>query len=449
MLTWLVSLRLIIILFIALWYSHTRKTSDLPDDNACLDDNLVRLLLACETMENAITVCTDKTSTLTQNKMTTNKGIEISRIEVRKGASAYIFRVAGFPRKSGFQGTLNGISALILTDSGSEINLITQKRALQHRLSIDKSKKYTRKVRLANGGFLKIIGRATAEWGFEDSSGFIHHITFDVVAQCTNDIIVGHNFLQETCSFEERNKHRFIEIPRCMTGNQLFINSIGVSHHRLPILARASEHRRIQVDAIPDTGAEGNIISAAYVRKHRLRVYKTNKIFIFPDGTMQDSLGRVKLDVSFGNNPMQPVTTYFEVMRQCVHGAILGHDFVFDNNVYADNAPCLVETTGDFEFNLVDIAEKPEPNGMISEALCGNFDWADVIVDQQELNRLKEASQIAHDMVVASRTRGRANIPNSTPSTTPALSLPVQPHRQPRRWSRDLNRLRQICQKSG
>ncbi|KAF8253796.1 hypothetical protein K440DRAFT_618273 [Wilcoxina mikolae CBS 423.85] len=148
---------------------------------------------------------------------------------------------------------------------------------------------------------------------------------------------------------------------------------------------------------------------------------------------MQDSLGRVKLEVSFGNNPMQSVTTYFEVMRQCVHGAILGHDFVFDNNVYADNAHCLVETTADFRFNLVDIDEKPELN------------------DQQELNRLKDASQIAHDMVVASRTRRRANIPsltNSTPSTTPAPSLPVQPHRQPRRWSRALNRLRQICQKS-
>ncbi|KAF8253797.1 calcium ATPase [Wilcoxina mikolae CBS 423.85] len=261
-------LLLFVVLLIRFLYSLAWKTSNLPDDylmniliaavtviviaipeglplaitlvlafattRMLKENNLVRVLRACETMGNATTVCTDKTGTLTQNKMTINRGINISRTEVVKGVSAFILRTAvsstqtakinfaadyepasparnlgtreravGLPRKSGFRGMLNGINALMLADSGSEINLITQKLALQHHLSIDKSNKYIRKVRLANGGFLQIIGRATAEWSFEDSSGFIHHITFDVAAQCTNDIIVGHNFLQETCSFEE------------------------------------------------------------------------------------------------------------------------------------------------------------------------------------------------------------------------------------------------------
>lgn len=50
--------------------SNTRSIPAFPPQKMMKDNNLVRHLDACETMGNATAICSDKTGTLTMNRMT-------------------------------------------------------------------------------------------------------------------------------------------------------------------------------------------------------------------------------------------------------------------------------------------------------------------------------------------------------------------------------------------
>jgi len=294
---------------------------------------------------------------------------------------------------SGLSGTLNGIPAILLADSGSDFNIITLACASTYYMEINTSTRDADTIPIANGSELQIIGRTVAEWIFGDSPDQIHLIDFEVVLQCTQNAIVGYHFLQKTGSFEKQKKSRFCRMP-CSRANGLLVYRIGAVYHRLTMLARPYGERDWNyLQAFPDSGAQGNIMSAASVHVYGLTIRSSDTVFIFPDGTEQKSLGRVKMQLSLGSDGA-PITTIFEIMRRCPYDVILGHDFVFDHHVYSDHAHLLMEANSKGRLNLIATG-----NRSLTEGLRDSFQvdraCAKALVDPEFARKL-ERSQLAH-----------------------------------------------------
>ena len=91
--------------------------------------------------------------------------------------------------------------------------------------------------------------------------------------------------------------------------------------------------------AIPDTGAERNVMSLGYALAHGLAISKNRDYLQFADGSWALTQGCVDTHWTFPSGERIPIT--FAVLRDCCSDVILGDDFLEEHRIFEDPASAL------------------------------------------------------------------------------------------------------------
>jgi hypothetical protein len=189
-------------------------------------------------------------------------------------------------------GTLAGRDKSCLPDTGATDNFVRMDYLNSRGIASRPCESHH--VRLPNGKRGTTIGTVNLPFAFRGESE-VHTPDFYVLVRCAKDVIVGSRFLRFTQTFE-----RF--------GHRVLRKLQSVSRRRLCFLAGSERItgtlNGVEVDALPDTGSQAMVVSAAYASKHGLMMKKDvqhQEWFALADGSLVRALGIVEgMDWGYG-----------------------------------------------------------------------------------------------------------------------------------------------------
>ncbi|KAF2472377.1 uncharacterized protein BDR25DRAFT_312927 [Lindgomyces ingoldianus] len=195
-----------------------------------------------------------------------------------------------------------------------------------------------RAFELANGKAARALGKVEAKWRFSAEPERGYDLVFYVLRKCSRHVILGNKFLQETRTMSV-HKQRIRYAKRKML-TQRVVNLIG-NHNKTQRMA--GYLNGVPVLALPDSGAQPNIVSAAFAEANGWEISENHSSLKFADGSVQESLGQVCGTWRFGENDGRETRQLiFEVLRDCPFNVVLGQEIVYGLGIYQNYADSMI-----------------------------------------------------------------------------------------------------------
>ncbi|KAL9046915.1 MAG: hypothetical protein Q9214_000381 [Letrouitia sp. 1 TL-2023] len=230
--------------------------------------------------------------------------------------------------KHGLKSYVNGAELSVLADTGANDNVMSASYASEKNFTIDRSD--TRKFLLGNSKTIESIGTVNIDSKFKEEPLKVFKIKCHVLQNCVYDLILGTPFLSATKAMS-KYCHR---LTKCAF-KVAHLGYMGSRRLRL----RGFLDDLCPVLALPDSGAECNVIDYRYAKQHNFNILSGPEhcgYLRFADGSVQETVGQVSTVWTFSSGERIPIV--FEVLEKCCSDLIIGDDILRENDVFRAHA---------------------------------------------------------------------------------------------------------------
>jgi predicted aspartyl protease len=221
---------------------------------------------------------------------------------------------------------LGGKDVSAFLDSGATANFLSLDFVRQQDLIV-KLSSGSSTFSTASGSKIRILGTVKLPFSFKGDTA-IHNVLFNVVSKCVHDMVLGSRFLASTM---------------VMTSRWLMLKTRQTFGYRVCLAACGNQQyvtgqlNDIHVDAVPDTGADVSVMSAAFAKEHGF-IVNTNRqhrpLLQFADGSTAVADGLVDdVDWRYGTDGVAHATNIY-VLSGLPVDMVLGYGFFMRTDAF-------------------------------------------------------------------------------------------------------------------